>query len=58
MLHYRRLYKETGNIEMEIKNIKKNQSDIKNTILEMKTISEGINSRLPEAADRNQRFGR
>ena len=41
-----------GNIKVEIETIKKNQSEIKNTITEMKDTLEGINSRSEEAEDR------
>ena len=35
-----------NNTKEDIETIKKNQSEIKNTIFEMKNILEGINSRL------------
>ena len=42
---------EIGNIKMEIENIKKNQSGMKNTITEMEIKLEGINRRLHEEQD-------
>uniref|UniRef100_A0A671G8T5 L1 transposable element RRM domain-containing protein n=1 Tax=Rhinolophus ferrumequinum TaxID=59479 RepID=A0A671G8T5_RHIFE len=43
--------REIGSIKMEMEAIKKNQSEIKDTIMEMKTILHGINCRLNEAED-------
>ena len=37
------------NFSKEIENTKKNQSELKNTIAEMKTTLQGINSRLEDA---------
>ena len=36
-------------MKMEIENIKKNQSEMKTTITEMKNILQGINNRVYEA---------
>ena len=38
-------------MKMEIENIKKNQSEMKTTITEMKNILQGINSKVDEAED-------
>nr|KAF6418896.1 hypothetical protein HJG63_008894 [Rousettus aegyptiacus] len=43
--------KEIENIKMKTQNIKRNQSEMKNTITEMNILG-GINSRLDEAEDR------
>ena len=43
--------KEVASIKKDIVTIENNQSDIKNTICEMKNVQGGINSRLDEAED-------
>ena len=42
---------------MEIENIKKNQSEMKTTITEMKNILQGINSKVDEAEDQIREMG-
>ena len=42
----KRVDEHSENSNRELENIKKNQSELKNTIAEMKNILEGINSRL------------
>ena len=46
------------NFSKEIENTKKNQSELKNTIAEMKTTLQGINSRLDDNRRMDNEFGR
>ena len=45
----KRMDKQSENLNTELGNIMKNQSELKNTITEMKYILEGINGRLDDA---------
>lgn len=43
-----------GEIQKEVENFKKNQSELKNIIMEMKKIPEGISNRLDDAKHHQQ----